>query len=93
MTDAIKIVSLTLTESKAWDNGDRLLAHFDCELRGFRLNGCILIRASRGGLLAQAPKGDSQRVGVRAIQIIDHSLRASIADAAHRAYLALGGVE
>ena len=93
MTDAIKITGLSFAEREAWDNGDKPLAFFDCEVRGFKLSGCILVRASRGFLLAQGPRGDSQRVGTRAIQIVDVGLRKALGEAAHRAFLALGGAE
>ena len=93
MTDTIKVTGLSLANQKPWDNGDRALAFFDCETRGIALCGCVLIRTSRGFLLAQGPRGDSQRVGARAIQIVDSALRKDLAAAAHRAFLALGGAE
>jgi hypothetical protein len=89
----IRIPSITITDSKPWPNGDKLLCVFDAEFSGLRLNGCLLIRSSRGGLLAQAPRGDSQRPNVRAIQILDSGVRSQLADAAHNAFRALGGVE
>jgi hypothetical protein len=90
---AIKIVGLTLADRKAWDNGDRPLAYFDCETGGFRLHGCTLIRTSRGFLLAQAPRGESQRPGTRAIQIVDTDLRKGLADAAYSVFQSFGGAE
>ena len=94
MTDTVKIAGIDLPDTmKPWDNGDRFLAHFDCEVRGFRLNACLLIRTARDTLLAQPPKGDSKRGEARAVQIIDKALRDEIAGAAHRAFLALGGEE
>lgn len=88
----VKITAVTIRD-KQWDNGDRLLACFDCEVLGFGLNDCVLIRTRRGPLLAQAPRGDSSRKGVRAITIIEPSIRDSMATAAHAAFLALGGKE
>lgn len=54
MTDSIKVVGMTLCASKPWDNGDRLIATFDCEARGFLLRGCFLIKTPRNGFVAQA---------------------------------------
>ena len=49
MTDTVKITGINLADtSKPWDNGDMLRAHFDCEVRGFKLNGCLLIYTARG---------------------------------------------
>lgn len=94
MSAAVKIIGLTLADrSKPWDNGDQPLAHFDCEARGFRLNGCVLIRAARGALVAQPPKGDSGRAGARAIFITDPELRESLAEHAYRVYQGFGGAE
>jgi hypothetical protein len=87
------IVGISLLAKEPWKNGDRLLACFDCEVRGFRLNGCLLIRTARGALLAQAPRGDNGRDGLRAIHIVDDALRSEMCAAAHGAYLALGGAE
>ena len=87
----VKITSLTIIEAKPYENGDKLLASFDCETRGFRLHDCVLLRAKRGFLLAQAPRGEARRDKVRAIQILDKDLRNAMAEAAHAAFLALGG--
>jgi len=94
MPDTVKITGINLSDTtKIWANGDRPLAWFDCEVRGFRLAGCVLIRTSRGFLLAQAPRGDSGKEGVRAIQIADPAVREAMADAAYGAFTALGGKE
>lgn len=92
MTDTVKIVGMTLCTSRPWDNGDRLIATFDCEARGFLLRGCFLIKTPKNGFVAQAPRGVNERnPDTRAIRIVDSSLRHAIMDAARRSYVAFGG--
>jgi hypothetical protein len=90
---AIKIIGLVLADRGPWDNGDKPLAWFDCEVSGLRLNGCTLIRAARGFLIAQPPKADCQRQGARAVQIVDPELRSYLADAAYKVFQSFGGAE
>lgn len=89
----VRVIGLRLVESKPWKDGDRLLASFDCDIAGFRLHGCVLIRSSRGFLIAQPPKGTTGRDQARAIEIVDPDVRAAMRDASHAAFLALGGTE
>jgi hypothetical protein len=89
MTD-VKIIGLFKVEGPVWDNGDRLIAVFDCDVLGFRLKDCPLILTSRGFYLAQAPKGECRRDGSRVITIIDANLRKAMAEVALREYQAMG---
>ena len=96
MTDPlpIKITGLNMARAEPWKNGDRLLAHFDCEARGFAFFGCLLIKASRGtrGIyLAQLPRAENYRGEPRSVRIVDRDLQHQMADAAHQAYVAFGG--
>jgi hypothetical protein len=90
---AMQITGINIVGAEAWKNGDKLLAFFDIEANGFRIHECLLIRTSRGFLLAQPPRGDRRRGEGRAIEIADSALRAEIAATAHRAFLAMGGRE
>lgn len=83
----VKIISIAAADDTDPDDSERLLAHFDCEVRGIRLHDCSLIRTSRDFLLVLGPRGESRP----AIRFVDKELRSAIADAAHRAFLALGG--
>ena len=92
MTDP-KVTTFSITRSAPWPNGDRLLGFFDIEIRGFRLYDCLLIRTSRGFLLAQTPRVDNKRATGRAVQVTDKAIRSEMAEAAYRAFTALGGAE
>lgn len=90
----MKITALTIVQDpQPWKTGDRLIAKFNVEYAGLRIRDCLLIRASRGFLLAQAPRGNRQDDGPRIMDIIDTEVRKAMAAAAHDAFLALGGVE
>lgn len=92
-TSETKVTALTVARLAPWPNGDRLLAFFDIEIRGFHLHDCLLIRTSRGFLLAQTPKVENKRGSARAVEVVDKILRVQMAEAAHRAFIALGGAE
>jgi hypothetical protein len=91
----VKIVGMNIIQTqRPWDDGSRLLALFDCETRGFRLMGCLLIKTARGGFVVQPPRGENQRIAnTRSIWIIDSQLRHHMMDAARRAYVAFGGTD
>lgn len=90
----MKITSLSIvTTPQNWASGDRLLAFFDIEYAGIQMRDAMLVRGVRTKtLIAQPPKGEN-RLGERAVRIIDPDIREAIAAAAHAAFLALGGVE
>lgn len=72
--------------------GSTILAYFDCEANGFRLNGCALVKTARDGLTAWPPRietGDPRR----AVDFVSDSLRHEIKMRARDAYRALGGTE
>lgn len=91
-SENILITGLKRTE-KTWDNGDKLLAVFDCDLGGILIQDCSLVRAQRGFLLAQPPKCESQNGNRRVVKITDHDLRVRMADAAYTVYADFGGVD
>ena len=87
----IKIVGISLVDpAPRWDDGSRLRARFDCEVRGFRLVGALLIETPRGAWIAQPPKGENSR-GTRAIQIVDPGLREALVIEARAALARLTG--
>lgn len=86
----IFITGLKRTEKK-WNDGEKLLAIFDCDIGGILIQDCSLVRASRGFLLAQPPKYISQNGKRRIVQIVDRDLRVEIAEAAHAVYQEFGG--
>ncbi len=90
----MKITAISIVQNqRAWDNGDKLLAFFSMEYAGLQFRDCQLIRGARsGGILAQPPKGEN-RLGERAVRVIDPSIRDAMAAAAHAAFVALGGTE
>lgn len=88
----MKITSLSIvTKPKPWANGDTLLAFFDVEYAGMQLRDAMLVRGARTGeMLAQPPRGEN-RIGQRAVRIIDPDIRDAMAAAAYAAFMALGG--
>lgn len=90
--EKIQITGLKRTE-KTWDNGDKLLAVFDCDLGGILIQDCSLVRALRGFLLAQPPKCDSRYEKHRVVTITDPDLRVRMADAAYAVYQDFGGAD
>lgn len=94
MTETVKITAISVvTDQKPWKTGDKLLAFFDTEFDGIRLRKCLLVRTSRGFLLAQPPRGGVDRAVGRPVEIMDRDLRVQMAEAAHKAFVAIGGVE
>jgi hypothetical protein len=71
------------------DSGFAIVAHFDCEVPGFRMSGCGLGRSARGWAVTP-PR---VRRGRYEIRFNDRDLRSTILDAALTAYRAMGGVE
>lgn len=94
MTSEIRIIGLNIIfNPKVWNSGDKLLAHFDCEVRGFRMERCLLIKGGSGAIIAMLPRNENEQGAKRAIRIIDGELSRSLADAAHKVYLEFGGTE
>lgn len=89
----ITALSIVAPGQKPWKTGDKLLAFFDVEYSGIRIRECLLVRASRGFLLAQAPRGVRPEEGRRLVDIVDPEIRKAMAASAHSVFLAMGGVE
>lgn len=88
--EKILITGLKRTE-KTWDNGEKLLAVFDCDVGGILIQDCSLVRPSRGFLLAQPPKCDSRYGRNRVVTITNKDLRVKMANAAYAVYADFGG--
>lgn len=93
MNEEVKIIGLNrVQQPKAWDDGSKMLAFYDCEVRGFRFHGCLLVKTARGGLTTQLPRGDDGRSNGRANHIVEDQIRHQMCDSAKRMYESLGGV-
>ncbi|KIZ43314.1 MULTISPECIES: hypothetical protein [Rhodopseudomonas] len=91
----MKITALEIiADPKPWrTGGDTLIAKFNVEYAGLRITNCLLIRVSRGFLLAQLPRGTGRDEGKRLIEIIDPEIRKALAESAYQAFTMLGGTE
>lgn len=93
MNDEVRMIGLNrVLKPESWDDGCKMIAFYDCEVRGFRFHGCLLIKTARGGLTTQLPRGDTGRGNGRANHIVDGQIRDQMCDAAKRLYVTLGGV-
>lgn len=91
---AIKIVGVELVNAPTIDGKSQHLANFTCEVSGIvRLSGCALLRFNTGQIRAFPPTTEKRRVKESPVRILDESIRGELTDAAHRAFLALGGGE
>lgn len=91
MSIEIKIIGLNISDARPWENGDRLLAHFDVEVNGFQIRGCQLIRTARRGFIARPPRIEGPHGEKGCIKIIDEQLRGQLCDVVRRKYVAFGG--
>ncbi|KIZ38575.1 MULTISPECIES: hypothetical protein [Rhodopseudomonas] len=90
----MKITALEIiADPKPWKTGDKLIAKFNVEFAGLRMIDCLLIRASRGFLLAQVPRGTGRDEGKRLVEIVEPDVRVKMAEAAFAAFTILGGTE
>jgi hypothetical protein len=91
MTGEATIVCIALAEGVTGE-GHQMLARFDAVARGFRLNGCMLLRSAQDGAIMVRPsRGAIRRGEPRPVIICDFELRRELAEAAHRAFVALSG--
>lgn len=75
-------------------SGNTILAYFDCQTRGFVLQGCAFVRTSRHGLTVWPPKMEGPVDGARrGIRYAEERLRHQMTVAAQAAYRALGGTD
>src|SRR5690242_4245521 len=92
---SVVITGLTFNRRKG-EIGEReslVLAYFDCETRGLRMNACALVRSTKGGFTVWPPKLEGREALRRSLVIIDDSLRHEMTEAARAAYRALGGTD
>ena len=83
----VEITSITLVaEPRRGKHGNTLLAHFDCEARGFAFTNCALAASKHGRpVVWMARIGGSGRL-LRAVTVKDDALRREIFDRALEAY-------
>lgn len=72
-------------------SGTRIVAYFDCEVRGFVLAGCALAVTSKNGLTCWPPKLNGKDDPIRRVAISDRELCEAMTEAAEEAYLKMGG--
>jgi hypothetical protein len=89
----MQILDFRLADGEPWQNGDVLLGFFDCEVGGLRLFECLLVRAARGLLVAQTPRGDQHRGEGRVVQFASKKLRRDMCRQAFAEFLAAGSDE
>jgi hypothetical protein len=73
--------------------GSSVLVWFDCEVVGFALRGCALVRTSRNGLKVWPPKIEGPEGQRRSVSITDDSIRHAMMIHARSVYQALGGTD
>lgn len=94
MTYPVTITGLTrVARPKPNMGGSTVLAYFNCDVAGFRLKGCALVRTPKNGLVAWPPKVDTAEGGPRSIAITDDAIRHGMMLHAREAYRALGGTD
>jgi hypothetical protein len=90
----VAITGLTrIDRPKPNQGGSSILAWFDCEVVGFALKGCALVRTAKNGLVAWPPKLDSPEGQRRSIAIKDDAIRHAMMINARAVYQALGGTD
>jgi hypothetical protein len=89
----VNICGITLANGKPNKAGHRIIAYFDCEYAGLRLNGCALLRTRSNGLTVYPPKMEGPEAVRRSVTILDSALRHRMMEAARTAYRAIGGIE
>ena len=87
MSDSIIIDAINLIGDEPFKNGEKPLALFDCQIRGFWFCGCILLRSPSNRYMAQLPRVRNRYGSPYPIRIIEAGLRVKIIDAATEAYL------
>ncbi|HEX2527450.1 MAG TPA: hypothetical protein VHL31_14275 [Geminicoccus sp.] len=90
----VKITGLNMIrDGKPITSGAVYLASFNCEVRGFALFGCMLVKTPKNGFTANAPRIDGPDGRHRAVVVIDPALRHEVTMAAREIYRLMGGTE
>ena len=87
--EKITVIAIRLINGQPWDNGDRVVAFFDCSIGNINFRECMLLETLKHGPLAQLPRGMKRDDGVRLAHINDHAMRCELTTAASNAYRAL----
>lgn len=89
----VTIHGITIVDGKPNANGFAILAFFDCETFGLRLNGCALMRTPKRGLSVSPPRLEGPEAARRSVRITSDLIRNAMLTSARKAYIALGGKE
>ena len=88
----VKITGLTQVEKpRPNKTGSSIIAFFDCEVSGFKLMGCALVRTRNNGMVAWPPRIDGNDNWKRCIIIRDDATRHAMMLAARETYRLMGG--
>jgi len=89
----VTIHGITIVDGKPNAIGFAVIAFFDCEVYGIRLNGCALTRTAKRGLSVCPPKLEGPDATRRSVRITSDLIRNAMLNSARKAYKALGGKE
>src|SRR4051794_30427916 len=92
MQTNIRITSLSMNEKPRSDHRGTVLAHFDADVGGIVMRGCMLIEKPSGEITCLPPKLIEESTSRRAVTISDEALRREVATVALAAFQALGGI-
>lgn len=87
----VMITGMNLCGAKPFPDGSKVIAHFDCEVRGLSLTGCYLVKTPKNGFVAFPPRIETARGNSKAVRFIDNSLQHAVMNAARKSYIAFGG--
>lgn len=79
-----------ISKAQTWATGEKPLAFFAVETRGFEIRGCTLLKNKNGGFFSLMPRGQTD-TGARAVACHDQQLMDTMTSAAKRAFEAIGG--
>lgn len=88
-----KVLCMKIVNGAMRPGGTRILAHFDCEVRGLRINGCQIMERETGELVITPPLIKSGNGRFRAIKFPDARLMGEFFDAAMDEYRTLKDAE
>ncbi len=71
--------------------GNEIIGKFECEINGFRLSDCALMRLADGKLVAHPPRGFRTRGNRAPFHFVDADLAAAFVDRAVATWRALSG--
>lgn len=88
-----KVVGMRIMNGAMRSGGTRVLAQFDCEFRGLRINGCQILEREAGDVVVTPPLIRSGNSRFRAIKFPDARLMGQFFDAAMDEYRTIKDAE